>query len=366
MCPPIPASTSSKTSVASLPSFAAPSSASITRESSPPEAISRTGPAGTPGFGAIRNSTASAPAGPGSSRASSETSKAASGIASSSSRSRDRLRQRTGRRLARGAQLRRPVGQLGSHSRQAPGRVLERDLGALELVAARAAASRACASTAASVPPCLRFRRSKSVEARLDLLEAPGLAVDRLGVAAQLGAQVVGLEPQAAQALGQGVELGVHAGHAVEQPLGLGQQRPRPALVGIRRERLRAARGRRAQRVEVAQPPALGLELAVLAVTQLRRLDLAQLPLEQVELAVARTGELAQRLELGLQVPGARERRRERGAALRLLGAAEAVEDVELRRGQRQAPVLVLAVEREQGGRRRRAGPARDAARPPR
>ena len=39
-------------------------SASITRESSPPEPISRSGPGGTPGLGAIMNSTASPPEGP--------------------------------------------------------------------------------------------------------------------------------------------------------------------------------------------------------------------------------------------------------------------------------------------------------------
>ena len=209
----------------------------------------------------------------------------------------------------------------------------------------------------------LALQALERVQARLDLLEAPGLALDRLGVAAQLGAQVVGLQPQAAQALGQGIELRVHAGHTVEQPLALGEQRARPALAGIRRQRLGATRGRRAQRVEVAQPAALGLEVAVLAVAQLGRLDLAELPLEQVELAIARAGELAQGFELGLQVPGARQRGREPGAPLRLLGTAEAVEDVELRRGQGQAPVLVLAVEREQGGAhvaqvRRRRGPA--------
>ena len=55
--------------------------ASITRESSPPEAISRTGPPGTPGFGAITNSTASPPLGP-TSQPLSTTSKPACGIAS--------------------------------------------------------------------------------------------------------------------------------------------------------------------------------------------------------------------------------------------------------------------------------------------
>src|SRR5215217_7711388 len=51
--PPIPASTSSKTSVRGPPPAAMLISASITRESSPPDALSRSGAAGTPGFGAI-------------------------------------------------------------------------------------------------------------------------------------------------------------------------------------------------------------------------------------------------------------------------------------------------------------------------
>ena len=51
LTPPMPASTSSKTSVAGPASAAAPISASITRESSPPDAISRSGPAGHAGVG---------------------------------------------------------------------------------------------------------------------------------------------------------------------------------------------------------------------------------------------------------------------------------------------------------------------------
>ena len=54
----------------------------IARDISPPDAVSRSGAAGTPGFGAIANSTRSAPAGPSSSRGSSEISNAASSIAS--------------------------------------------------------------------------------------------------------------------------------------------------------------------------------------------------------------------------------------------------------------------------------------------
>src|SRR3954462_404712 len=80
----MPASTSSNTRVAGLgasdpaqpapsptappapppPPPATPINASIAGDSSPPDALSRNGPAGTPGFGAMRNSTSSPPAGP--------------------------------------------------------------------------------------------------------------------------------------------------------------------------------------------------------------------------------------------------------------------------------------------------------------
>ena len=61
--PPTPASTSSNTSVRDSPVPATVISASITRDSSPPDAASRSGAAGTPGLGASMNSTRSAPVG---------------------------------------------------------------------------------------------------------------------------------------------------------------------------------------------------------------------------------------------------------------------------------------------------------------
>ena len=110
---------------------------------------------------------------------------------------------------------------------------------------------------------------------------------------------------------------------------------------------MRAGR-RETQSLEVAQPRALGRELVLLGLARRGRLDLAELPLEQVELAVARARALAQLLELLAQRALARVDRRERRAPHRLLGPAEAVEDLQLRRGERQLAVLVLAVEREQ------------------
>ena len=83
----MPASTSSKTSVGAPAGEAATLMiASITRASSPPDAISRSAPAGTPGLGAITNSTSSPPLGP-TSRLESATSKVAPASASACSSS---------------------------------------------------------------------------------------------------------------------------------------------------------------------------------------------------------------------------------------------------------------------------------------
>ena len=117
----------------------------------------------------------------------------------------------------------------------------------------------------------------------------------------------------------------------------------------LRRQRLDAARRGDPQPLEVAQPLAFGRELGLLGLARGRGVDLADLPLEQVELAVAGARPLAQGRQLRAQVALARMDLRVRRAALRLLGPAEAVEDLELRGGERELAVLVLAVEREQG-----------------
>ena len=70
------------------------------------------------------------------------------------------------------------------------------------------------------------------------------------------------------------------------------------ALLG--RDRLRAAERRCAQRLEVAQALARGEQLALLGLVRRGVLDLAELEREQVELAVARTRERRQRVELVL------------------------------------------------------------------
>ena len=122
----------------------------------------------------------------------------------------------------------------------------------------------------------------------------------------------------------------------------------------------------------MAQAIALGFQLALLVGVGGCRLDLRQLEAKQVEvplprsLALAQRGQLArQRHDLGVGFAVA-------AAALELLGAREAIEDLELRRGQHQPAVLVLPVEGEQPGAERpqvarRCGtPLHEGARPPR
>ena len=88
-------------------------------------------------------------------------------------------------------------------------------------------------------------------------------------------------------------------------------------------------------------------QLLVLPLRRIDAFDLLDLELEQVELALARSGEPLGALERLARVahrfPGQRARRAQAGAVL----AAPAVEDLELRGAQHQPAVLVLAVEGE-------------------
>src|SRR4051812_40112880 len=245
----MPASTSSKTSVALPSALATPISASMTRDSSPPDAISRSGPAGTPAFGAMRNSTASAPDGPGS-RDSSATSKLAPAIARSASRSRTAAANR-GAASARAAD-------------SSAARCSSSDRAASSSAIARSSATSAPASSSRRPPrralPALRparlaprhrppqpppppahlvapraaalgvgqHRRDRAAvlalqpledgQALLGGVERAGLGVEPLGVAAQLARHVVGLVLHGAPALGEHVERRVDARHPPEPP----------------------------------------------------------------------------------------------------------------------------------------------------
>jgi hypothetical protein len=98
----------------------------------------------------------------------------------------------------------------------------------------------------------------------------------------------------------------------------------------------------------VAQPFAPNDELLLLRLVRRRSLDLRQLELEQVELAIARARQVAQLRERAFQLPHARVDAGQLGAGNEVLRAAERVQQLELRAGQHQLAVLVLAVERQQ------------------
>ena len=198
-------------------------------------------------------------------------------------------------------------------------------------------------------PAVLALQAVVLLEPLLHLLEASGLGLERLAVAAQLGTQLVGLDPQRAHPLGERVELRVRARHAVGEPLGLGQRGRGAHSVGVAgRERLRPRPGGGAERVEAAQAPPLDREPFLLLDRRLQGVDLLELVGEQVAVAVARAGAGPQRVELAAQPADARVRGGEALALGQVAGAAEAVEDLELRGGQHELAVLVLAVEGEQ------------------
>src|SRR5204862_4856245 len=103
--------------------------------------------------------------------------------------------------------------------------------------------------------------------------------------------------------------------------------------------------GGRAQRIDPAQPLALRKQVALLVLGRPERLDLLDLEAEQVEVAVAVARLLAQGLELAAQLAHARVDRRKLIPRGELVPAAEAVEELQLGGGHRQAAVLVLAEE---------------------
>ena len=185
----------------------------------------------------------------------------------------------------------------------------------------------------------------------LDLVQPPGRRLDALGVAMQLVQQVLGLERQRTRARRQPVQLRVHPTGRLERLCpGRESERGAPFVAAV--QRAGAAVGRRPQRLDVAQAAALGLELALLLLAGRRPVDLRELPLEQVQLTIACTGPIAQLLQPGRQRAFAAIRPAVGLAARRLVRPREAVQDLQLGRGQHQLAMLVLAVEREQRGAR--------------
>ena len=185
------------------------------------------------------------------------------------------------------------------------------------------------------------------VQPLLHGMKALGVGVQALQIAAQLGGQVLRLDPQAPHSLGEDVQLGVGSLHRLRRPLGLRQQRRRARAV-LGRDRLAPGRSRGPQAVHLAQAVALGSERGLLVLGRGELLDLLDLEGQQVQVAVARARAPAKLLEVALRLAYTRVRRRSPVAHGEMLGSAERVQQIELRGRHRELAVLVLAEEREQ------------------
>ena len=198
------------------------------------------------------------------------------------------------------------------------------------------------------MPPCLRLRRSRTVSRSSAASSAPGSASRPSAYRRSSAGEVVRLDGQRAPALGERVEGAVDAGHRIQRAGAGGEQRGDPAavdVIGLGRGGLGGAERGAAERFLVAQALAPPEQLGLLGLVRRGVLDLGELELEQVELTVARAGALAQLVEPRLEITGAGVDGGERVAPRQLAGAAEAVEDGELGRGEHEPAVLVLAVE---------------------
>ena len=189
--------------------------------------------------------------------------------------------------------------------------------------------------------------RLERAGARIAVL--PRLAGERVAVGAQFGREVVGLEREHLEPLAERVETPVTTGNGTQTAKRPGHERERArALLGVGRKGGLGGSGRLPQRLEAAQSLARCEQPLVLALAQRERIDLGQLVLEQRKLALARIGHLAQsrmalseRAKLGMGL-GARAQPQ------RVRVSAQLIEQRHLRRCDREAAMLVLAVEGQQ------------------
>ena len=227
----------------------------------------------------------------------------------------------------------------------------------------------ACASTDSTLPPCLRSSRSSASSRSSTASSRPGRPRCRRGRRAARPRRRRARRPSAPTRSRERVERGVDARRprqrgARPRASAAARRRRRPprrrrSPPGRRRPRPRAAprrgAGARARRRARRSSPGSGAD----------RLDLGELVAVEVEVALARALALAQLGQLALQPPAPRDAPRgSRARQLEVLGAGEAVEDLQLGRGDRQLAVLVLAVEGEQPRRRAASGRPPRPARP--
>ena len=149
------------------------------------------------------------------------------------------------------------------------------------------------------------------VQPLLHDLESLGIRVERGEIAPQLAAEVLRLDPQGTEASYQLVEIGIGSCDRVGHALGLRQQHRHARCLGvIRSDGLAAGPGDGTQAVDLAQPLALRGQRLLLFLGGRERLDLLQLEPQQVEIAVAGAGRVAEGVKLaGARLARARGRR---------------------------------------------------------
>ena len=240
---------------------------------------------------------------------------------------------------------RRPPVEVGPRTRQALTGLRQRRLGSVELHPARASAL-GVHEHVGDRTAVLAHQPLGRLKTLFDLLQCAVLAGESFAVLAQLTREILRLDHDRAQPLGEPVQVGIHARDRVQACDDRREQRYGAwILTRVRREPLCAVPGGGAQRVRAAQPLASSQQTPVLGFVRCRVLDLGKLVLEQIELAPPRIGELAQILKLGFQRGAQTVRLGARAQALGLLRTAAPVENLQLSAGDRQLAMLVLTVE---------------------
>ena len=139
-----------------------------------------------------------------------------------------------------------------------------------------------------------RVQRDLRAEALDEILETVGRCP--LAVVAQLGGEVLGLDRRARACARRARRARGRRRRArpARRSRAAASCAPPGGLAGVGSERVGGGAGGGAQRVEPAQALARGQQLLVLVLVGSERVDLGELVLEQVELALALGGELAQ------------------------------------------------------------------------
>ena len=210
------------------------------------------------------------------------------------------------------------------------------------------------------MPPCLRSRRSSAARRSSTASSAPGSPSSALAVAPQLAGQVVGLDSASArQRSASASSAGVDARDAVQPRAGRGQQRratPVPSSGATASRARRAPRARSASTWRRRSRAARSSDLLGLRSARPPRSRAARTRAGRARGRARPARSRSSSSGASQRAHAARGRRAARPRAPRCAGAAEAVEDLQLRGGQRQLAVLVLAVERDQPAGRPRAG----------